>query len=64
MSKQPAAITNDFATRLTIIQAAASSGVHPATIRRRIKDGTLPAVVVAGRYLVKPEDLSLLARAA
>lgn len=64
MSNQPSANSTDYANRLSIPQAAALLGVSHITVRRRIKDGTLPAVVVAGRYRIAQADLDLMVRAA
>jgi|SRR6187551_2220046 len=38
-------------------QACAATGLSPATVRRRIKDGTLPTVLVGRRRLI---DLAAL----
>lgn len=64
MSKQPVATVPDYANRVSILEAATLLGVSPITIRRRIKDGTLPAIVVAGRYRIARVDLDLMVRAA
>ena len=45
---------------LTLMQAAQQVGVSPHTLRRRILAGTLPAVLFAGRYLIRPADLDAL----
>lgn len=41
---------------LTISQAAARLGMHPATIRRRILSGEVPAELWAGRYWLNEAD--------
>ncbi len=38
-------------------EAAVSIGVSPRTLRRRVEDGSLPAVRIKGRLYVKPEEL-------
>lgn len=45
--------------RVTVNQAADILGVSPRTVRRRIKDGELPASIVDGRYAI---DLPGVAR--
>lgn len=64
MSKQAVAASPDYANRVSILEAAVLLGVSPITIRRRIKDGTLPAVIVAGRYRITRTDLDLMVRSA
>lgn len=60
MHRQPPAITSEVATRLTIAEAARYLGVSDDTIRRRVKDGALPAVLLANRYLISVADLDAL----
>jgi hypothetical protein len=55
-----------------VAQASAATGLSPASIRRRIKDGSLPTVKVGSRRLVdlaalrppSPEEIAKLAREA
>jgi excisionase family DNA binding protein len=49
--------------RLTVVNAADSTGRHPATIRRWIRSGRLPATKVAGRYVIRAGDLEPLLEA-
>ena len=49
---------------LTIPEAAARLGVSQDTIRRAIKGGTLPAVLIARRYRIRPDDLGRLVKPA
>ena len=45
---------------LTLAQAAQRIGVSVPTLRRRILAGTLPAILFAGKYLIRPTDLEAL----
>ena len=47
---------------LTIPEAAARLGVSTDTVRRRIKSGTLPAGLFAGKYRIRVEDVDALVR--
>lgn len=60
MNTESNANTTDSANLIGIVEAARRLGVHSDTIRHRIKDGTLPAVMIANRYRIRPEDLDLL----
>lgn len=42
---------------MTLVAAAKQLGCHPKTIRRRIDDGSLPAVVDHGRPMIRADDL-------
>lgn len=65
MSNHRVAQNPDYANRVGIPEAAAILGVSQITIRRRIKDGSLPAVLIAGRYRIALVDLDgLVGRAA
>lgn len=44
---------------LTIDQAALASGLSTTTIRRRIKDQSLPAEMIAGRWMIDPDVLGI-----
>lgn len=44
---------------LTAPEAAAAMRCHEKTVRRMIRAGRLPAVMVAGRWLVDEADLPL-----
>jgi excisionase family DNA binding protein len=48
--------------RLTIDQASALYGVHPATIRRWIASGRLPAYRVGRLVRIKASDLETLGK--
>lgn len=50
------------ATRLTLTvnETAAALGVHPATVRRLIRDGDLTAIRVRNRVLVTAHSLHTL----
>jgi excisionase family DNA binding protein len=43
---------------LTVEQAALRAGRHPATIRRWIRAGHLPARTIGTRYMIEPDDLA------
>lgn len=42
---------------LTTVEAAERLRCHEKTVRRMIRRGELPAEYVAGRYLIRAEDL-------
>jgi excisionase family DNA binding protein len=42
---------------LSIANAAQVLGCHPKTVRRRIADGSLPAVIEHGRQMVRGDEL-------
>lgn len=42
---------------LTMVEAAQRTGVSFQTIRRRVKDGTIPAVLLAGKWRIREDDL-------
>jgi len=48
---------------LTVVNAADSACRHPATIRRWIRSGRLPATKIAGRYMIRARDLGPLLEA-
>lgn len=54
---------SETAKFLTIYEAARRVGVSPDTIRRRIKDSTLPASLFAGKYRIAVEDVDAMVRA-
>jgi len=43
--------------RLTTTEAAAELRCHEKTVRRMIRRGDIPAVLVAGRWLIEEADL-------
>ena len=55
MTDTPAAYT--IPRLLTLTEAAGVLGWHPRTVRRRIDDGSLPAVVEHGRTLIRGDEL-------
>lgn len=42
---------------VTLADAARRTGVSEDTIRRRIKDGTIPAVLLANKYRIREDHL-------
>lgn len=60
MQTENDANTTDSANLIGITEAARRLGVSDVTIRRRILDGILPAVMIANRYRIRPEDLDVL----
>jgi excisionase family DNA binding protein len=58
MDTQHVATNADTAKFLTLPQAAGRSGVSVQTLRRRIKDGTIPAVLLASRYRIREDHLA------
>jgi len=63
MRKHTSATSTDYANRVTIIEAARLLGVSDDTIRRRIKAGALPALIIAGKFRIDPADLDAMVRA-
>lgn len=62
MPTQRTADTSDIGTFpesrfVTLADAARHTGVSEDTIRRRIKDGTIPAILLAGRYRIREDHL-------
>jgi excisionase family DNA binding protein len=47
----------------TIHETAAILGVHPDTIRRRVKDGSLSATKVCGRFLIFADSIDAMLEA-
>ncbi len=43
---------------VTLTDAARRTGVSEDTIRRRIKDGTIPAVLLARKYRIREDHLA------
>lgn len=62
MRRHTVANTTDIAERLTIPEAARLLGVSDDTIRRRIKAGLLPAILVAGKFRIRQADLDEMVR--
>lgn len=55
---QPTAATNDQEPRfLTLPEASRLLGLSIDTLRRRIKDGSIPAVLLVGRYRIREDHL-------
>lgn len=50
--------TADEPRFLTIKDAAGRYGVSMDTVRRRIKDGTLPCIFLAGKYRIREDHLT------
>lgn len=42
---------------ITLAEASRRTGVSIATLRRRVKDGTLPTALIANRYRVRIADV-------
>lgn len=42
---------------VTLVEASWRSGVSEDTIRRRVKDGTIPAVLLANKYRIREDHL-------
>lgn len=42
---------------VTLVEASRHTGVSEDTLRRRIKDGTIPAVLLAGKYRIREDHL-------
>lgn len=64
MQEKPASQKSEVAHLLTAAEAGEYLGVNPATIRRWIKVGNLPAVKVGSVYRVSASDLDQMVRAA
>lgn len=45
---------------LTVPEVAQQLRVHPITVRRMIKDGSLPAVKIGRNYRIRAEDRDAL----
>lgn len=43
---------------LTMVEAAQRTGVSFQTIRRRVKDGTIPAILLAGKWRIREDHLA------
>ena len=42
---------------VSLAEAASALGVHPATVRRAIRRGEIPAVRVGKQWRIRPSDL-------
>lgn len=42
---------------LTLPEASRRTGLSIDTLRNRVKDGTIPSAMVAGKYRIRIEDL-------
>lgn len=42
---------------MTMVEAAKRTGVSFQTIRRRVMDGTIPAVLLAGKWRIREDHL-------
>lgn len=58
MDTPTVAQTTDIAKFLTLFEAAVVSGVSVKTLRRRVLDGTIPAVLLAGKYRIREDHLA------
>jgi len=47
----------DAAKFLTLFEAAVASGVSMKTLRRRVIDGTIPSILLAGKYRIREDHL-------
>jgi excisionase family DNA binding protein len=55
---KPVTTLNPLFTRLVQMTAAAAIlGVSPVTVRRRVRDGSLPHIRIKGRLYFKPTEL-------
>ena len=57
MDTPTVAQTTDIAKFLTLFEAAVVSGVSVKTLRRRVLDGTIPAVLLAGKWRIREDHL-------
>lgn len=48
----------DTAKFVTLFEASVLTGVSVKTLRRRIKDGTLPSIFLAGKYRIREDHLT------
>lgn len=58
MDDQQLANSPDSAKFVTLPEASRLLGVSIDTLRRRIKDGDLPAVLLAGKYRIRTDHLA------
>lgn len=57
MDELHSANSPDSAKFVTLPEASRLLGVSIDTLRRRIKDGSLPAVLLAGKYRIRRDHL-------
>lgn len=57
MGNQHVASNAESAKFLTLPQAAVRTGVSVQTLRRRIKDGSIPAVLLANKWRIREDHL-------
>lgn len=57
MDTQHVANTAEPAKFVTLPEASRSLGISIDTLRRRVKDGTIPAVLLAGKYRIREDHL-------
>ena len=50
---------NPFDNYLDLVEAARFLAIHPQSLRRLIKQGKVPAVLFAGKYLVERDKLEM-----
>ena len=50
-------MTDPFANWVDLIEAARELGIHPQSLRRLIKQGRVPAIMFAGKYLMRRDWL-------
>jgi excisionase family DNA binding protein len=60
MHTQTPATSSESAEYLSLPAVARRLGISEDTVRRRIKSGGLRAVLVAGRYRIRPDDADAL----
>lgn len=58
MPKQQTPEPTDEPRFVSLVEAARRLGISNHTIRRRIKDGTIPAVLLAGKYRIREDHLA------
>lgn len=47
----------DTAKFVTLFEASVLTGVSVKTLRRRVLDGTIPAILLAGKYRIREDHL-------
>ena len=52
-------VDTPFDNYLDLVEAARTLGIHPQSLRRLIKQKKVPALLIAGKYLIERDKLEM-----
>jgi excisionase family DNA binding protein len=59
LRNEEAPMATPFENYLDLVEAARVLSIHPQSLRRLIKQGKVPAVLFAGKYLIERDKIEM-----